>query len=259
MELLAGKTAIVTGGGQGIGKGIATELGKAGCKVIIAQRNQDRAKKVAAEIKALGKDALAVRLDVTDKTSVINCIITAQNFGPKIDILVNNAGVMQAEIGSNVSGKTFDQCYQVNVKGLWRMTNAIAGHFKEQGDGKIINILSLGARQPHPSFPLYCASKAAALSLTQSLAHELGPYNININALCPGTVVTSMWDTVEDLIAGDQTNGQLTAYQTSIDSSSLKRSQSPEDVGHAVVFFASHHADNITGQTLNVDSEQIMS
>jgi len=260
MELLAGKTAIVTGGGQGIGKGIATELAKAGCKVIIAQRNQDRADQVVAEIKALGKDALAIKLDVTDSTSVRNCITIALTFAPKIDILVNNAGVMQSELGSNISEESFDKCYQVNVKGLWRMSNAIADHFKRHGSGKILNILSLGARQPHPSFPLYCASKTAALSLTQSLAHELGRYDINVNALCPGTVVTPMWKTVESLlIDNDHPGDQISAYTQSIEDSALKRSQSPEDIGHAAVFLASHLAKNITGQTLNVDGGQITS
>ena len=260
MKLLAGQTAIVTGGGQGIGKGIAIELAKAGCNLIIAQRNQEHADQVVAEIKSLGKDALAIKLDVTDSTSVNNCIVTALTFAPKIDILVNNAGIMQSEIGSDISEESFDQCYQVNVKGLWRMNNAFVDHFKLLKNGKIINILSLGARQPHPSFPIYCASKAAALSLTQSLAHELGPYNINVNALCPGTVVTPMWETVETLlIANNRSSDKISAYTQSVEDSALKRSQNPEDIGQAAVFLASYLAKNITGQTLNVDGGQIMS
>lgn len=259
MKLLEGKTAIVTGGGQGIGKGIAIELAKAGCKVIIAQRNQDRAEKVAAEIKALGKDALAIKLDVTDPKSVRSCIEIALTFSPKIDILVNNAGLIQSEIGSDISEESFDQCYQVNVKGLWRMNNALADHFKLNKSGKIINISSIGGRQPDPSFPIYCASKAAVLSLTQSLAHELGPYNINVNAICPGTVVTPMWQAVEQLIAIDKPDNSVSAYDSSLEGSALKRSQTPEDIGQAAVFFASSLSRNITGQALNVDGGQVMS
>jgi NAD(P)-dependent dehydrogenase (short-subunit alcohol dehydrogenase family) len=259
MKLLAGQTAIVTGGGQGIGKGIAIELAKAGCNLIIAQRNQKHADQVVAEIKSLGKDALAIKLDVTDSTSVNNCIVTALTFAPKIDILVNNAGIMQSEIGSDISEESFDQCYQVNVKGLWRMNKALANHFQTHENGKIINISSIGGREPDASFPIYCASKAAVLSLTKSLAHELGPYNINVNALCPGTVVTPMWETVESLTSKGQPNDQITAYSSSINSSAIKRSQSPKDVGYAAVFLASPLARNITGQALNVDGGQIMS
>lgn len=261
MTALKGLTALVTGGGQGIGRGISIELANAGANLIIAQRNQIAAKKVIEEIKALGGNAIAIPLDVTNTQSVKNCVLTALRHSPQIEILVNNAGAIQTELGSNITEENFDICYEVNLKGLWRMTMALSDHLKSHGKGKIINISSIGGRQPDPSFPAYCASKAAVISLTQSLASELGPFNINVNTICPGTIWTPMWEIVEKLVSNSSNSEAVSSkavYQSSISSSALNRGQTPEDIGHATVFLASNLAKNITGQAINIDGGQIM-
>ena len=262
MQSLKGQTALVTGGGQGIGRGIALQLARAGANLIIAQRNQITAAKIVTEIIEIGRKAIAIPLDVTNTHSVKNCILTAlQNF-PQIEILINNSGAIQTELGSNIPEDDFDLCYQVNLKGLWRVTTALSDHLKSHGKGKIINISSIGGRQPDPAFPAYCASKAAVISLTQSLASELGPFNINVNTICPGTIWTPMWEIVNNLTS-DSNNSETVipkaAYLSSIASTALKRCQTPEDIGHAAVFLASDFAKNITGQAINVDGGQIMS
>ena len=259
MQSLKGQTALVTGGGQGIGRGIAVELARAGADVIIAQRDQATAAKIVTEIIEIGRKAIAIPLDVTNTHSVNNCILTAlQNF-PQIEILINNAGAMQTELGSNIPEDNFDLCYQVNLKGLWRMITALSDHLKSHSKGKIINISSIGGREPDPAFPAYCASKAAVISLTQSLARELGPFNINVNTICPGTIWTPMWQLVENLVSENNTDKPKAAYESSIAQTALNRCQTPEDIGHAAVFLASNLAKNITGQAINVDGGQIMS
>ena len=249
MKVLDNKTAFVTGGGQGIGRGISLALAAAGANVVVVQRHIDKAEEVAAEIKALGRESLGLSLDVTDEASVKEGFQQALNRFSKVDILVNNAGVGGFEEGGE---EEFDLRYDVNLKGVWRVTNQFIPHFESNKDGKIINIASVAGRKGYGDFPAYCASKAAVISLTQSLASALGPSNINVNAVCPGSIKTAQLEQYRDKC------GDLDLYENIAKSLLLGRLPTPEDIGETVVFFASSCSKNITGQALNVDGGYFM-
>ena len=249
---LDSKTAVVTGGAQGIGRGIVLELARAGANVVVADLDKEKAKMVVAEVKALGRDAIALQFNVTDSASIKNGVEQALNHFPRIDILINNAGVHQQGLG-NTSLEDFERCYNVNLKGVWKVTSELVPHFKANKSGKIVNIASTAGRQGAGGMPAYCASKAGVINLTQSLACALGSGNINVNAICPGMVKTAMttkgWDEMTDPNYFSDFVERTTQ---------LKRIITPEDIGSAVVFLTSPQAINITGQTLNIDGGHIM-
>lgn len=261
MITLKNTTALVTGGGQGIGRGIAHQLAKAGADIIIAQRNQDTAKKVVSEIESMGRRAFALHIDVANSRSVNSCIKKALKLVPEINILVNNAGTLQKNIGDKTSCQDFDLCFNVNLKGVWNAISALSPHFKEHYKGKIIIISSTGGRGADPEFPAYCASKAAAINLTKSLAVQLGPYNINVNTICPGLIWTDMWEKIERLLGdASQSNRQTgkSTFNSYIEKIPLKRTQTVEDIGHLAVFLASDYAKNITGQSIDIDGGELL-
>lgn len=261
MNQLNSKTALVTGGRQGIGRGIALELARAGADIIVADKDVEGAAAVVSEIEALGRKALALRIDVTNEEAVEQCVGKALECFPRIDILVNNAGVIQRGLGEDVSTADLNLCYEVNVKGLWSVSRAVIPHFKRNGEGKIVNISSVAGRKGHRIASAYCASKAAVISLTQSLADELGPDNINVNAICPGIIWTSMWKNIERMLSGrnnEKPVEQRQGFESIAKRTPLGRAQTAEDIGHAVVFLVSPQARNITGQCLNIDGGLMM-
>jgi NAD(P)-dependent dehydrogenase (short-subunit alcohol dehydrogenase family) len=248
---LKGQSALVTGGAQGIGRGIALELARAGCRVAIADRDLARAQAAAEEMQAAGHEVIALLADVTDLKSVGACVQTAiARFG-RIDILVNNAGIHCEKIGEVSTVEQFNRCLDVNLLGVWRMTQALVPHFKEHATGRIVNVASINGRKPWAETPGYSASKAAVINLTQSLAMQLAAANINVNAVCPGGVMTAMADAF--------THDRAAFEREIMESRILKRPLLPEDIGHAVVFFASPQARSITGQALNVDGGAVLS
>ena len=257
MSHLSQKTAIVTGGGRGIGRGIVLELARAGADVVLADVDLESSERTAGEVARLGRQALVTRVDVADPRSVREGVEQALARFGKIEILVNNAGVVQDHIGTAITENDFDRCYQVNLKGIWNVTCAVVPHFRTIGGGKIVNIASIAGRRGDNALTPYSASKAAAISLTQSLAFSLGRHNINVNAVCPGLLWTPMWEKLEGMFRGSSEPGivgERAAFDAYIQSQCpLRREQTPEDIGHAVVFLVSEQARNITGQALNVD------
>jgi NAD(P)-dependent dehydrogenase (short-subunit alcohol dehydrogenase family) len=264
---VTGKIAIVTGGGRGIGRGIVLALAGNGADVVVADIVEDDAKDLAGEIEAMGRRALACVVDVTDQASVDRMVDgTIDRFG-RIDILVNNAGIIAApgwEQRETSSEEDWDRIYDVNVKGMARATNAVAARMRENRYGKIINISSVAGRQGNPFNTPYGISKAGTISLTQASALELAPYNINVNAICPGLLWTPMWERISyrHSIAPENTEG-LTPRQvfdaTVKQRTPLQREQTPEDIGYLAAFLASDYAGNITGQTINVSGGSHMS
>src|SRR5262249_35252686 len=158
----------------GIGRGIAMELARAGANVIITHlptsADEANAQSAVADIRVLGRDAFAVPMDVTDKDSIASALGRIPAQLDAISTLVNNAGVMQRGAGMDTSDEDFDRCHAVNVRGVWTLTRALVPCFKAQGHGNIINIASGAGRRGSPDLPAYCASKAAVISLSQSLA-----------------------------------------------------------------------------------------
>ena len=257
MGRLDGKVAFVTGAARGIGRGIATELAKEGADIVIGDLLIEEAYRTAGELQNRhGVTAIALELDVTSEDSIESQVAAAIGEMGKIDILVNNAGVPPDNFGADETEEDWDRCYEVNLKGIWKVTSAVAPHFKEQGGGKIVNIASIAGRLGG-GMASYSASKAGAISITQSQAAELGRFNVNVNAICPGLLWTDLWRQIEGMFAGDHTEevvDRRERFEAVIASNMpLQREQTPEDIGKAAVFFASDDAKNITGQSLNVD------
>ena len=255
------KIAIVTGGRRGIGRAIAVELARNGAHVAVADIDRGDAQDVADEIAPMGRRSLALALDVTDQASVDRMVEGVIGHFGRIDILVNNAGIVGApgwERRPRANDDDWDALYAVNVKGVARVTDAVAEHMKRARYGKIVNISSGAGRQANPGQTPYSISKAGVISLTQASALELAPYDINVNAICPGLLWTPMWQRIADRRAWlpDNTEG-LTPREVFdravADRIPLGREQHPEDVGYLAAFLASDYARNITGQAINVN------
>ncbi len=244
---LKNKVIIVTGGGVGIGRAYSMGLAKEGAKVVVADIQEEEAKKVAGDIKQAGGEALAVPVDVTseEKTRAM-ADTTLQKYG-RIDGLVNNAGLYTAikkKPFSEISGEEWDKVMAVNLKGLFLCAQAVYPVMKKQGKGKIINISSGTVLGGTPFFLHYVTSKAGVIGFTRALARELGPDNICVNAITPGLT-----------ISGPQQEGVLTPEQLQDRRRrrSFQRDQYPQDLVGTVIFLSSADSDFITGQTINVD------
>ena len=257
---VSGKVALVTGGGRGIGRGIVLVLARNGADVVVADINPKDTEAVAAEVTGMGRQSMAVRMDVTDQKSVDDTVQEViARFG-RIDILVNNAGIIAAagwERRDSLNEDDWDEIYAINVKGLARATNAVVPHMKERRYGKIVNIASIAGRTGTQTMGPYGASKAGVINLTQSAAIGLAPFDINVNAICPGLLWTPMHERIEDRKSRLPENTKGLSPRELFDRDveervPLGREQTPEDIGNAVAFFASDHAKNITGQALNI-------
>ena len=256
-----GKVTMVTGGASGLGRGIATVLAQRGADVALADLNLDGAKEVAQELAQHGRRARAYEVDVTSSAQLQKTVEAILSELGRIDVLVNVAGVLAGpgfEDATTSREEDWDVTYAVNVKGTVLASEAVADHMIERGSGKIVNISSHGGRRGGAGGGAYGASKAAVIHLTQSFAMQLAPHNINVNVVCPGTIWTPMWERLaERTRRNNPAKAHLTTRQifdeTIQSRCPLKREQTPEDIGKAVVFFASDDAFNITGQSLNVN------
>ncbi len=258
---LTGQVAVVTGGASGIGRGICMVLAEGGADIAVADMDPPGAEAAASEVGAKGRESMASIVDVTDPASIDRMVADViARFG-KIDILVNNAGVGGApgwyeHQGSRI--EDWDYTFQVNVRGVALAAEAVASHMMERRSGKIINIASIAGRQGGAGFAHYSTSKAGVISLTQGLALRLAPYNINVNAICPGLLWTPLWERLaERNRSGDPSLAGLSprqVFEHRVEASiPLKREQTPEDIGRLAAFLASEDSRNITGQAINVD------
>ena len=258
---LTGRTAMVTGGASGIGRGISLVLAGQGAGIVVADLNPQGAEAVAAEVAELGRESMSIALDVTEPSSIDAVTEAVMGRFSKIDILVNNAGVAGAsgwDERQRANIDDWDYTYQVNLRGVALMSDAVVPHMMERRSGKIINIASIAGRQGSPTITHYNASKAGVISLTQGLATRLAPYNINVNAICPGLLWTPLWERLAARNrSGDEQLSDLTERQVFekrvAESTPLGREQTPEDIGKLAAFLASEDACNITGQAINVD------
>ena len=266
-QQLAGKTAFITGAGRGIGLGIAEVLAERGAAVVLSDIDQPAAALAATRINKLGRKAIATGGDVTNVRSMSEAIKVAIEFTGQIDICVANAGVLGARDyleRTTYIDADWEMTHNVNVRGMVNTADAISPHMKSRLYGKIVNIASHGGRKPRgpgkfgEALIPYQVSKAATIQWTHLLATMLGAYNVNVNAVCPGMLWTSMWKKIA--VNMKKTNPELSAMsprdifdRTIQDRNLLQREQTPEDVGRAVAFIASDDATEITGQALNVN------
>jgi NAD(P)-dependent dehydrogenase (short-subunit alcohol dehydrogenase family) len=257
MTRLDGKVAVVTGGARGIGSAIAERYVLEGAAVAIADRAIDQAEALAGR---LGAKALAVPLDVTSQASIDAMVATVVARAGGIDIVVNNAAVFDLAPVIEVTEKSWDLLFAVNVKGLFFTLQAVARRMIAQGrGGKIINMASQAGRRGEALVSTYCATKAAVISLTQSAGLDLIKHGINVNAIAPGVVDTPMWTEVDALFA--RYEGRPLGEKKRLVGAAVPygRMGRPEDHAGAAVFLASADADYVVAQTLNVDGGNWMS
>ncbi len=261
-----GKVAIVTGGGQGIGRGLVDRLAAEGAHVVIAEYNKANAETAAHEVIALGGQATPYPCDISNLEQIDKLVKDVVQQLGHIDILVNNAGTTRTEALFEVTPQTWDLINGVNQRGLFfalvavakQMVAQIPDAVKEAGRskvsyGKIVNFSSIAGRSGRPYAAHYSATKWAAISITQSAATYLAPYNINVNAVCPGVVKTPMWTDIDKAQAARFGMNEGQWFEKTVEGIPLKRAGEPEDLAAAVSFLCSGDADYITGQTLNVD------
>ncbi|WP_171102617.1 L-iditol 2-dehydrogenase [Ruegeria sp. HKCCD7255] len=257
MTRLAGKTALITGAARGIGLAFAKAYVAEGARVAIADIDVQRAKEAAEEI---GAAALAVEMDVTRQSSIDNAVDkTIEHFGP-IDILINNAAIFTAAPITEIERADYDRVFAINVAGALFTMQAVARHMIEHGTkGRIINMASQAGRRGEPLVAVYCASKAAVISLTQSAGLNLISHGINVNAIAPGVVDGEHWDGVDAFFAKHEGKPPGQKKREVAAAVPYGRMGRAEDLTGMAVFLASDEAKYIVAQTYNVDGGNWMS
>lgn len=244
MFTLEGKTALVTGGNQGLGKAFAFGLAAAGARVAIVGRNAERNAEVVAEAADAGHEFVAITADITDDAQRERMVDEAISALGQIDVLVNNAGICFHNDSWDVTDDQWDAVWDLNVNALWKTSRSVAAHMREIGGGSQVNIGSIsGLIVNRPQMqPAYNASKAAVHQLTKSLAAEWAPLGIRVNAVAPGYVKTEM---------SPVHRPEFKRYW--LDDAPQQRFALPEEIAPAVVFLASDAASFITGSVLVTD------
>ena len=248
---LKDKLAVVTGGAGGIGRAVAERYVREGARVVIADLRLDQAKETAA---AIGPKAMAVPVDVSRRHSIeAMARLVAEEAGP-VDILVNAAAIFDMLELAEITEEHLDRQFAVNVRGLLFTSQIISAQMIAAGKGgKIVNFSSQAGRRGQPRVAVYCATKAAVISLTESMALELIKHRINVNAIAPGHVDTPMWDKVDALFAKYENRPIGEKKRLVGEAVPFGRMGVPDDIAGAAVFLASADSDFILAQTLNVD------
>jgi 3-oxoacyl-[acyl-carrier protein] reductase len=247
MSLLANKVAVVTGAGRGIGRAVALAYARMGADVACVSRTEENSAKAAAEVEALGRRAWAVAVDVSDTAAVNAAAGKILDDAGRVDILVNNAGVTRDNLLMRMSEEEWDTVINTNLKGAFNFTKALTRPFIKQRSGRIINIASVIGLIGNAGQSNYAASKAALIGFTKSIAKELAPRGITVNAIAPGFIETDMTAALDDKVR-----------ESIIGNVPLGRFGSPDDIAHAAVFLAMEPSGYITGQVLTVDGGMVM-
>jgi 3-oxoacyl-[acyl-carrier protein] reductase len=244
---LSNQIAVVTGAGRGIGRAIALKFAAEGADIVCVSRTVENSEKTAGEVRALGRQAWAFALDVSDSAAVAAAGKEILAKCGKVDILVNNAGVTRDDLLMRMSDEDWDAVMNTNLKGAFLVTKAFARHFLKQRSGRIINVASIIGLIGNAGQCNYAASKAALIGFTKSVARELASRGITANALAPGFVETDMTAALKPEMK-DELLKQIP----------LNILGQPDDIAHAALFLASPGARYITGQVLVVDGGMVM-
>lgn len=246
--LFNGEVAIITGAAQGIGQAIAEEFCAEGARSVVIDINDEKGRAVVERIRQAGGEATYVRCDITRVAEIEIAVETALKKYGRIDALVNNAGILHSTAVEDVTEEEWDRIMAVNLKGAFFMSQKVIKVFKQQGGGRIVNMTSLAGRMGGIANGLgYSASKAALIGLTYGLARRLAGFNINVNAIAPGTTETDILKAF--------TPERIEQLRESVP---LKRLGAPKDIANAVVFLCSAKASFITGAVLDVNGGMFM-
>jgi meso-butanediol dehydrogenase/(S,S)-butanediol dehydrogenase/diacetyl reductase len=264
MGKLTNNVTLVTGSGRGIGRAIALRYAREGATVALADIEQDSLKGVAGEIQSLGGTAEAFAADLRDTQQSVTMVRrVVERFG-RLDVMVNNAGVVRVKPLLELTPEDWDFVNDVNARGLFFALQAGARQMVRQSAlvegrprGKIINIASIAGRGGRPMFAAYAASKAAAISITQSAAQGLAP-DITVNAICPGVVDTEMWRTIDREWTQSDKRPAGSAWNDRVRGIPMGRPEVADDLTGMAVFLASADSDYITGQSYHVDGGVLM-
>lgn len=245
---LKDKIALVTGGSRGIGREIALKLSKEGSHIaFFYTSNEEKAREVVKELESNGVKAMALKVDVSVESEVVEAVkLVEKDFGT-IDILVNNAGITRDNLLIRMSEKDWEDVLDINLKGAFLTTKAVVRKMMKKRYGKIINISSIVGVKGNIGQSNYSASKAGIIGFTKSMAQELAARGIRVNAIAPGFIETDM----TDVLSSDVKEEML----KNIPLGALGK---PEDIANLVVFLASSKADYITGQVINIDGGMVM-
>ena len=255
---LKGQNAVVTGGAGGMGRTTSLLLAQAGANVLIADRDEEAAKRTAAELEARWPvKAAACRCDVTVKAEVEAMVAAALEAFGRIDILNHIAGMSTKVDFLEISEETYDLLMDVNAKAAFLVNQAVLRVMIPNGSGKIVNMSSMSGKEGFHTNVAYSAAKFAVTGMTQAIAKYAAPYHINVNCVCPGIVHTQIWDRL--LSDVKDAGGDPEAYwQERISTIPLKRPQTEEDVARMFLYLSSPWADNLTGQAVNVTGGLIL-
>ncbi len=251
---LNGKTALVTGGGRGIGQGIAMALAEAGADVAVADLDIVIAEETAAKVEALGRRSIALQVDVSSSESVNMLIQAVQEYFGQLDIAVNNAGIISIHSVEELSAQEWDRVMAVNAKGTFLCTQAELEVMRPRRYGRIVNVSSIAGKVGFPNLSHYSASKFAVIGFTNAVAKEVASDGVTVNALCPGVVGTGMWRGEDGLAGRWREEGETEQASWERHQKTLLpqgEAQTPEDMGQLVVYLAC--AEHVTGQAIAVD------
>lgn len=246
---LEGKVAIITGGGRGIGRGIAKRLAEAGAEIVIADIDISKAKKTAEDLARKGKNSLAIQADISRERAVNFLVKKSLDKFKKVDILINNAGIMFRTRLQHLSLEEWEKTLRVNLTGPFLLIKALLPVMKKNGHGRIINISSSAGRSVSTLGGVhYTASKAGLLGLTRATAKELASFGITVNSVCPGLIDTQM-------VRRTTKKAELKAF---LNSFPVQRLGLPEEIGDLVVFLCSDRASYITGASIDINGGDLM-
>lgn len=250
MKKLEGKTAIITGASKGIGEGIARVFARYGAKLVLAARS-DAVEKLAKELTDSGYEAIGVKTDVSDKDSVNNLVKTAIEKYQTIDILVNNAGICILGDLMSCSDEQRDYHINVNIKGVWNVTKAVAPYMIKNKSGRIVVMSSVtGDMVADPGEAAYAMTKSALVGFTKATARELAEYNITVNAICPGYVMTPLVEGMARQSCPEDPQSVIDGIASAVP---LKRLANPEEIGELAAFLSCYESSYITGTQIIID------
>ena len=256
---LAGQTALVSGGGRGIGQAICVELAERGADVVVADLDDEEMAETVDLVEAKGRTAHSVYLDLRDPESVEAAVSEAIESAESIEILVNNAGIAGPTAPcEEISVEEWDHTFDVNLRGMFLLTKELLPEMKAAEYGRIVNIASITGKRPLYNRTPYAASKMGVIGFTRTLALEVGEYDINVNAVCPGSVEGPRLDDVYERQAEARGISYDAVREEAEREAPRHELVQPEDVGEAVALLCSEATERMTGQDLNVSAGKVM-